>query len=190
MVPQLEQRNKRELGAEHWREHRQRHHGRDPGREHRCSGQRAVFAHKMVPRSTNLVAEYGMGAEVTTVMVRNIPGNYEQQDLLEDLFCLGFRGTFDFLYLPLDRNTNTTVGYGFVNFVNSTFASRCMAALQGYSFQRNDSSRVRRAAASPAYIQGLEANMQHYRKAAIMNAKQKHRRPLVLSLASRDTLEF
>merc|ERR1719401_1145260 len=40
----------------------------------------------------------------TTVMIRNVPSRYSKRDLTNDLISLGFSGTFDFLYIPVDSN--------------------------------------------------------------------------------------
>lgn len=139
------------------------------------------FAHQLVPRRVDLAKEYSKEeGSITTVMARNIPSNYAQRDLMEDLADLGLSGTFDFLYIPLDKNTMTNVGYAFVNFLDPRYAAQCMTVLQGFRFKRNRRDRGRLAAASPAHIQGLEANMRHYEKAVVMTAKQKQRRPLVM----------
>jgi hypothetical protein len=144
-------------------------------------GDKTRFAHGLVPRNTDLFKEYSSeAASITTIMARNIPSNYTQRDLMEDLADLGLKGTFDFLYIPLDKNTMTNVGYAFLNFLHPRHATECMRLLQGFRFKRNRRDRGRMAAASPAHIQGLEANLRHYEKAVVMTAKQKQRRPLVL----------
>ncbi|CAE7621292.1 ML3, partial [Symbiodinium sp. CCMP2456] len=54
----------------------------------------------------------------TTVMLRNLPNNYTRDMLLELIDSMGFRGQYDFLYLPIDFQTHACLGYAFVNLVD------------------------------------------------------------------------
>ena len=68
--------------------------------------------------------------------IRNIPNRYTQRELIAELEDLGFAGTFDFLYSPLDKGTMSNVGYAFVNFKTHEDASKCIAAFHNYRFKR------------------------------------------------------
>ena len=61
---------------------------------------------------------------------------YTQRELIAELEDLGFAGTFDFLYSPLDKGTMSNVGYAFVNFKTHEDASKCIAAFHNYRFKR------------------------------------------------------
>jgi hypothetical protein len=101
-----------------------------------------------VPKTVNLEEEFrnaSDGSAPTTLMVRNLPNRYLQSDLLEELEEVGFGGTFDFLYVPMDtgryrhhgaRTTASNVGYAFVNFVEASLAEKFMAVFRGRSFSR------------------------------------------------------
>lgn len=52
----------------------------------------------------------------TTVMLRNIPNQYSRDMLCDVLNQQGFAGRFDFVYLPIDRNSERNMGYAFINF--------------------------------------------------------------------------
>merc|ERR1719440_891035 len=52
----------------------------------------------------------------TSVMIRNIPCRYTQQELIDEIEMLGF--VIDFLYLPPARRATGNLGYAFVNFVD------------------------------------------------------------------------
>jgi len=62
--------------------------------------------------------------EVTTLMVRNLPYNLTQQGLVETLDSSGFKGLFDFCYLPHKFNEHTNLGFAFLNFVNAEIAQK------------------------------------------------------------------
>lgn len=141
------------------------------------------YHHSRVPKNVNLQEEYEShpGREITTLMIRNIPNRYTQQELIAELEDLGFAGSFNFLYIPLDKGTMSNVGYAFVNFVNTDWANRCILTFQGYRFKRHRKSSGKIAAISTAHLQGLEANLAHYEKSAVNTAKLKHRRPVVMA---------
>merc|ERR1719410_207947 len=97
---------------------------------------------------------------VTTVMMRNIPNRYTQLMLLEEISSAGFAGTYDFLYLPIDPETNANKGYVFINFVDSESAWRFKGVYEGTQMKCFNSSKF--VSVSPATLQGLEANYAHY----------------------------
>lgn len=147
------------------------------------------YRHGHVPRHVNLEEEYKASAQgqvpITTVMIRNIPNRYTQKELIAELEDLGLAGTFDFLYIPLDKGTMSNVGYAFVNFIQDTCAEKCMTSFQNYRFRRHRKISGKIAAISVAHIQGLDANLAHYEKAAVNTAKLKQRRPVVIANISK-----
>jgi hypothetical protein len=139
--------------------------------------------HCNVPKSVNLAEEYakhGRQGAMTTIMIRNVPNRYSQRELINELKSLGFAGTFDFLYVPLDLGTMSNVGYAFVNFTDPAWAEKCMEVLQNHRFKRHrQAGKV--AAVSAAHIQGLEANLKHYEKSAVNTSRLRQRRPVVIA---------
>merc|ERR1719506_953834 len=139
--------------------------------------------HGNVPKNVNLAEEYAKAGSTgctTTLMIRNVPNRYSQRDLINELKSLGFGGTFDFLYVPLDLGTMSNVGYAFVNFTHHSWAEKCMEMLQNHRFKRHrQAGKV--AAVSVAHIQGLEANLKHYEKSAVNTSRLRQRRPVVIA---------
>merc|ERR1740130_52741 len=113
-------------------------------------------------------------------MIRNIPGRYTQEDFRMDLQDLGFAGTYDFLYMPVDKGTAANVGYAFVNFIDPSLAAQCMHTFENFRFTRHHRS-SKMARVSVAHLQGLEKNLEHYQNAAVNMSKEKRRRPVVFA---------
>jgi len=151
---------------------------------HRTSHTTLEFSHGLVPRNRNWAAMKSQAEKSqppTTLMIRNIPSKLSQQELVMELKDLGFAGTFDFLYIPMDKNTSANVGYAFVNFVEPASANKCMERFQNHCFTRCRRGSARVASVSVAHLQGLEKNLQHYENSAVNMSKQTKRRPLVLT---------
>ncbi len=97
------------------------------------------YKHSRVPRTKDLLQEYGHTLSknpIKTLMVRNVPNRYTQRQFSVELNSLGFRGSYDFLYLPMDRSTESNVGYAFINFIDPADAVRALQVFGEYRFQR------------------------------------------------------
>lgn len=113
----------------------------------------------------------------TTVMMRNLPNKYTQRMLLTEVNEAGFLGTFDFLYLPIDPETNANRGYCFINFVSPSSAWLFKMAYEGRAMNNFNSNKV--VSVAPATLQGFEANYAHYASARV-NRGDPAARPLFL----------
>lgn len=158
------------------------------GRGLQCRPQPNEYRHGHVPRTLNLKDEFAARQQseeapknFTTLMIRNIPNRYSQRELIMELEDLGFAGAFDFLYVPLDKGTMLNVGYAFVNFVNTSWAEQCIKVFRNYRFRRHRKLSSKIASVSVAHIQGLEANLAHYEKAAVSASKLKQQRPVLMA---------
>lgn len=143
------------------------------------------YCHAHVPKTVDLAKEFAEkqhGAAPTTLMIRNIPNRCTQIELVNELEYLGFAGTFDFLYIPLDKGTMSNVGYAFVNFSTALAASSCMSIFKGYRFLSHRRVSAKLSTASVAHIQGLEANLKHYENSAVKIANVHERRPIVIKM--------
>lgn len=112
-----------------------------------------------------------------TVMMRNLPNKYTQRMLLTEVNHSGFLGTFDFLYLPIDPETNANRGYAFLNFIDPSFAWMFKVTFEGRKMNRFNSNKV--VSVMPATLQGFEANYAHYASARV-NRGDPAARPLFL----------
>lgn len=99
-------------------------------------------------------------ANIQTVMMRNLPNKYTQEMLLEELDKAGFKGDYDFLYLPIDLDTTANKGYAFINFADPARAWMFKTVFEGRKMQKSNSNK--QVMVSPAALQGFEANSAHY----------------------------
>lgn len=102
------------------------------------------------------------GPDTVTVMVRQIPRVYTQRMLVQEVSNRGFKGLFDFLYLPYDLRKGINVGYGFLNFTEPRHAQAFRKALDGAYLDRHMRIRGKPIRVHPATTQGYEANFQHF----------------------------
>jgi len=121
------------------------------------------------PRDDNLAQKYKVSGLCTTVMIRNIPNEYTQDELIAEVSqSMGATDTFDFFYLPWDSQNNSNVGYAFVNFLHSSTAQKAVRVFSSYKFKLPQSTKV--AQVSPAHIQGLENNLRHLQDRAVVHS--------------------
>jgi RNA recognition motif-containing protein len=116
--------------------------------------------------------------ERTTVMLRNLPGTFLREDLITAMDAKGFAGLYNFVYIPIDFQTERGKGYGFVNFISAEEAQRFMPAFDGFRDWSLPSSKI--CSVDLARTQGLDANVRMYRHSAVMGDKISERfRPVL-----------
>ena len=113
----------------------------------------------------------------TTVMLRNIPNKYTQKMLVEHLDDRGFFGVYDFLYLPIDFRNKCNVGYAFINFLDNESLERFKNMFNDYKLPGFNSQKV--CQVTYARVQGLEANIEHYKNSPVADVTVPEYRPLV-----------
>lgn len=103
----------------------------------------------------------------TTVMWRNIPNNYQRDDLLDLMNAEGFAGSYDFFYAPVDFTKYAMLGYAFANFVCTEEAERFMDHFRGFDKWSLASSK--KSELSFSNTQGLEKHIERYRNSPVMH---------------------
>eukprot|EP00930_Biecheleria_cincta_P062166 TRINITY_DN47671_c0_g1_i1.p1 TRINITY_DN47671_c0_g1~~TRINITY_DN47671_c0_g1_i1.p1 ORF type:complete len:391 (-),score=78.62 TRINITY_DN47671_c0_g1_i1:80-1198(-) len=116
-------------------------------------------------------------ADIFTVMLRNIPNKYNQQTLCQELNNAGFAGLYDFVYLPIDMDTEANKGYAFINFVDPSCAWTFKSQFDNRKMSRFNSCKIVKV--MPAALQGFDANYAHYSAARVTRGDPKAR-PLFL----------
>jgi hypothetical protein len=107
---------------------------------------------------------------LTSIMLRNLPNNLKRSALIELFDALGFRGLYDFLYLPIDFSRMSNVGYCFVNLVDAAVASKFQATFQNFQSWRGSSRKVCKAEWTDLKNQGLASHVHRYRNSPVMHA--------------------
>lgn len=117
----------------------------------------------------------------TTLMLRNLPKGYSCDQLIALFKREGFKAEFDFVYLPMDFQKQTGLGYAFVNLVNWKVAERARQHFQGFCNWGVESDQVCETLWSDAQ-QGLAANIERYRSSPVMHESVPDvYRPLIFS---------
>ncbi|XP_039069382.1 protein MEI2-like 1 isoform X1 [Hibiscus syriacus] len=111
----------------------------------------------------------------TTLMIKNIPNKYTSKMLLAaiDEHC---RGTYDFIYLPIDFKNKCNVGYAFINMIDPQQIIPFHKAFNGKKWEKFNSEKV--ATLAYARIQGKAALIAHFQNSSLMN-EDKRCRPIL-----------
>jgi hypothetical protein len=95
---------------------------------------------------------------ITTVMLRNLPIKCQLDELVHALDSSGFKGTYDFCYMPCGFKSTAGKGYAFVNF-QAPSATWCFKNTWHGSQQFPNHPDSRPLQVTAAHIQGYKANM-------------------------------
>jgi hypothetical protein len=112
-----------------------------------------------------------------SMMIRNIPNRYSQQMLLSEIDKAGFKGKYNFFYLPIDFGQRANLGYAFISFNDVTIASQFVSTFEGEKLRKFKSRKI--LSISPAVYQGLAANLNHFAKAALQRIANPRFQPKV-----------
>ncbi|KAF8115578.1 hypothetical protein N665_0025s0046 [Sinapis alba] len=115
----------------------------------------------------------------TTLMVKNIPNKYTSKMLIAaiDEYC---KGTYDFLYLPIDFKNKCNVGYAFINLTEPENIVPFYKAFNGKKWEKFNSEKV--AYLAYGRIQGKSALIAHFQNSSLMN-EDKRCRPILFHTA-------
>eukprot|EP00931_Biecheleriopsis_adriatica_P018985 TRINITY_DN13082_c0_g1_i2.p1 TRINITY_DN13082_c0_g1~~TRINITY_DN13082_c0_g1_i2.p1 ORF type:complete len:691 (+),score=113.85 TRINITY_DN13082_c0_g1_i2:52-2124(+) len=112
---------------------------------------------------------------VTTMVIKGLPKDVSQKELLEELNASGFAGSYDFCYMPGNFKSYENKGYAFVNFISVEVVRKFLDAW-------NDKARFSNMplAVSPAEVQGLEANLKKWNRPRMARIRNPNLKPFVL----------
>ncbi|GAA0183792.1 RNA metabolism protein [Lithospermum erythrorhizon] len=113
----------------------------------------------------------------TTLMIKNIPNKYTSKMLLAAIDeC--HKGTYDFLYLPIDFKNKCNVGYAFINMTDTSLIVPFYQAFNGKKWEKFNSEKV--TSLTYARIQGKAALVAHFQNSSLMN-EDKRCRPILFN---------
>ncbi|KAJ8762032.1 hypothetical protein K2173_006634 [Erythroxylum novogranatense] len=118
----------------------------------------------------------------TTLMIKNIPNKYTSKMLLAAI-DENHRGTYDFLYLPIDFKNKCNVGYAFINMLSPKHIVSFYQAFNGKKWEKFNSEKV--ASLAYARIQGKAALIMHFQNSSLMN-EDKRCRPILFDTEGLD----
>ncbi|KZV20612.1 hypothetical protein F511_32115 [Dorcoceras hygrometricum] len=115
----------------------------------------------------------------TTLMIKNIPNKYTSKMLLAAI-DERHRGTYDFIYLPIDFKASIlnkcNVGYAFINMTDPSLIIPFYQTFNGKKWEKFNSEKV--ASLAYARIQGKSALIAHFQNSSLMN-EDKRCRPIL-----------
>lgn len=97
----------------------------------------------------------------TTLMMRGIPCGLTTENLIDIVDNAGFKGRYNFFYLPSDAKKKANLGYCFINFIDAHSAEQCTAAFKGVRLAPLRSAKS--CSVAPASIQGLARLSEHFK---------------------------
>ncbi|GMH30238.1 hypothetical protein Nepgr_032081 [Nepenthes gracilis] len=121
----------------------------------------------------------------TTLMIKNIPNKYTSKMLLAAI-DENHKGTYDFLYLPIDFKNKCNVGYAFINMLSPSHIIPFYEAFNGKKWEKFNSEKV--ASLAYARIQGRAALISHFQNSSLMN-EDKRCRPILFHTDGTDAGE-
>jgi hypothetical protein len=118
----------------------------------------------------------------TTVMVCNIPNRYTRDEVLDELDSKpDLKGTFDFLYLPIDFKNNCNLGYAFVNMAAPKDVIRLYQRMHGAQWQLSvRSSKICKL--KWGRVQGKDALLGHFRGTLHLSETPSEFKPITIEV--------
>lgn len=142
----------------------------------------AKRSHMLPPKITPSPKQTQDEQHRTSVMIRNLPNNYNRKLFLELIDSLGFAGKYDFFYLPIDPKTCVNRGYAFVNMINADSAGRLWKSFDGFYDWVLPSRKA--SGVSWCTRQGLHANVSYYASHRQMEALPEEFKPVMVVAGS------
>jgi len=107
-----------------------------------------------------------------TVMVQQIPCDYTQNHLMDEISTQGFEGKYDFFSLPHNARNPRNRGFAFINFRAACWAEAFYNRYHGKKFQLFDASKP--VTVIPADVQGFEQNVARFFASWQVHNKKRH----------------
>lgn len=106
--------------------------------------------------------------EKTTVMLRNVPYNVARDSVIKMMDEAGFKGLYDFIYMPIDFRSKSGFGYAFINMVSNDAAQKFFGYFNGFAGWETKSQKVAEVTWTESN-QGLTVHVDRYRNSPVMH---------------------
>mmetsp|Transcript_22636 Transcript_22636/g.28002 ORF Transcript_22636/g.28002 Transcript_22636/m.28002 type:complete len:130 (-) Transcript_22636:1692-2081(-) len=128
---------------------------------------------------------------LTTVMIKNIPMRFSQQDLLQ-MIQQRHADTFDYFYLPMDLKTRYNRGYAYINFTEPLFILDFYLEFQGLRWNERfkDCHSTKQCSLFYANVQGKVSNITQLQDKNIMKKLEEDVKPVIYETKLPDPLEL
>lgn len=113
--------------------------------------------------------------ECTTVLIQNIPPRTTRDELLQSFPA---DGSYDFLFMPFNKEQRRTSGFVVINFVAPALAEEFRAAYEGFPLP-NTTRPCRNLTMRFAKVQGLRANLDHAIQRGVLDIQNETHLPLI-----------
>lgn len=114
----------------------------------------------------------------TTLMIKEVPLSYTQRNLMREINLSGFRGKYDFLYLPTDMRKHTNRGFAFINMVSEESAKEFYRKFHGSALRLFGAEKP--IVILPADLQGFEENALQYALVGAPQGRRGQTKPIFL----------
>lgn len=117
--------------------------------------------------TADVVDEADVRGPITTLVLRGIPTQIPRRVLMQELDRAGFKGEYDFIYMPKEPSSRSTnLGHAYVNFQTPEAAARCRSQMTSHCFVKDGIAPAQPVEVAIARIQGLKPNVENYRRLA------------------------
>ncbi|CAK0898291.1 unnamed protein product [Prorocentrum cordatum] len=144
-----------------------------------AAGAAAAAPRRAQPAGTGRAARQ-IKQGVTSLMLRSLPQEVSQHELLEEVHRSGFAGRVDFCYMPRDFASRKNKGHAFFNFVSSDVATEFQRAWHGRPTCAGRPVGGRGLDVSVATLQGLDANISRWEGPRLRRVRNPDFQPFVL----------
>ena len=117
----------------------------------------------------------------TTLMMKNVPNKLTREELLELIHVVMPRGSFNFLYMPVDFKTRCNFGYAFINLVSEVYIDRFTRSFHKQKVLDDFSSRPVEVVI--ARVQGFTANINRLISSPVLFQADEGSLPLIFTVA-------
>ncbi|CAK0874536.1 unnamed protein product [Prorocentrum cordatum] len=140
----------------------------------------AAAAPQQTPQAGAGKAARRIGPGVTSLMMRGLPREVSQHEVLGEVHRSGFAGRVDFFYMPRDFDSRKTKGHAFLNFVSSEVATEFQRAWHGRPTCAGRPVGARGLDVSVATQQGLAVNISRWEGSRLRRVRDPDFQPFVL----------